>query len=108
MSRMLDDVELRLFTRELQHTPSGRRYLKAWNAIGVAGKNLARLDNTVGIVEGSEDERRSLQRAYIEACENASLALDVLNQLYGWPDVSPARSFTFRPSRFQRRARTAP
>ena len=105
----MDDEDLRAFTRELQHTPAGRRYRKAWNGIGVAGKNLCRLDNTIGIVEGTEDERRALQRAYIQACEEASIALDVLNRLYGWPEVTPELGFRYQPPPLQspRRARKA-
>lgn len=86
------DPEIMRFQRELQHTPAGRSYRRAWAMMVSARRNM----------EGLKGESHVLnmnRRAYAEAAHEASTALDVLRQLYNWPDPLPSKppEFIYQP-----------
>lgn len=92
---MLNDPEMARFLTELQHTPIGRRYRKAWETAQEALKALARMrsESSTNIAL-----REGVRRRYIAASDQASLALGRLTELYGWPaDARFKPDFTYQP-----------
>jgi len=94
MARMLKDPEMVYFLAELQHTPAGRSYRRAWNSMISALRNMQNLKGESRVLDMN-------RRAYAEASKQASTALDVLRQTYGWPEpfaaVEGQPSFTYQP-----------
>src|SRR5271156_5831675 len=78
MARMLKDPEMVYFLAELQHTPAGRSYRRAWNNMISALRNMQSLRGESQVLDLN-------RRAYAEASREASVALDVLTQTYSWP-----------------------
>lgn len=94
---------MKKFVRELQDTPAGRRYRRAWREMTDLGRHLKYWKG------GTDAERAEVQRIYIKCCEEASTALDVLNRIYAWPEVYPAAVVNYQPpSRGSRRSPTKP
>jgi|SRR5271166_5412055 len=99
MSGVVDDPEIKYFMRELQHTPAGEAYRRAWGRMFKAAGNIKRL-----FASGENDGPllHFNRRAYAEASREASVALDVLNRLHSWPEEAPSTRFdsglfTYRP-----------
>jgi hypothetical protein len=99
------DPDMKAFQRVLQDTPAGKRFRHAWRT----SRDLGALLHTWTL--GSEEERRDIQRRYIDACEQASTCLDVLNAAYQWPEPFPSVSegVIYRaPARARRQSPKAP
>ena len=107
MSRTRKDKEMVHFIAELQHTPAGIRYRKAWDEAQKALKAVYRINGESGATEAARD---AMRRMYIARQEQASLALGVLVQTYQWPyEAEAAENFTYQPpARASRQRRTAP
>lgn len=93
VSRMLRDPELLYFTRELQHTPAGRRYRKAWNEMAQAA----------AFINTKPTDLHGARLRYIDACQTCTIALDALHALYNWPEAPMDLEFQFTPARRFRR-----
>jgi hypothetical protein len=88
MSKLLSDADFKRFHRELQHTPAGRRYRKAWHQMAVIHNQIRRLDTDFAAVTEYQSERRGLQLVYQAMSNEASACLEVLNRIYAWPEVA--------------------
>jgi hypothetical protein len=104
MSRILKDKEMTYFLTELQHTPEGVRYRKAWDMRQRALKNI--------YGAATEADRDIARRQYIANADQATLALGVVTKVHGWPkDAQFEPSFTYRRPRAiqaRNRAKGAP
>jgi hypothetical protein len=82
MSRMLKDPEMNHFLAELQHTAAGKSYRRAWHTMIQALRNMEHLKGESPILDMN-------RRSYAEASNAASTSLDVLSQVYNWPEPRP-------------------
>jgi hypothetical protein len=95
MSRILKDAEMMYFVQELQNTPAGARYRRAWDQ---AQRALKAVYSINAESTSSEFAKDAVRRLYIARAEEASLALSVLVKLHRWPVEAQAHEqFTFRP-----------
>jgi len=89
------DQDIERFRTGLHATRHGLRLRMAMHEGNIAIKQIERFKFLGGAAAG---EVESWQRAYIKACNNASLAIDSLFDAYQWPaDGARDRSFAYRP-----------
>lgn len=95
------------FISDLQHTPAGIRYRKAWDAAQRALKSIMRMQSMEDV---NVDLLNAVRRDYIARMDKASLALGVLSETYAWPrEAHFVSTFTYQPpARGAPRRRTEP
>lgn len=92
------DADDRVFMKTLGETRHGLRLKLAIHEGRVACQQIARMQQLGGTRSQSAIE--SWRRAYVDACNRASLAIDELWDAHQWPtDAGRARRFEWRPAR---------
>ena len=92
------DADDRQFELNLGETRSGLRLKLAIHESRIARQQIARLQVMRG--QRSQSAVESWRRAYVAACNRASMAIDELWDAHQWPtDAGRDRRFAWRPAR---------
>lgn len=92
------DSDLQRFEAGLNQTGAGLRLRLAMHEGNIALQQLRRLEQQIPINKRSAVE--SWRKAYIAACNRASMAIDELFDAHQWPeDGARNRRFEWRPAK---------
>lgn len=107
---LFKDPDFKRFQVELQHTPAGLRFRRAWNDMHRACKLMGTPTFSGRGSQLLDVKVDHYQREYIKASERASDAVYELTVLFNWPTESQSlATFTWKPtSRALRQRRNGP
>ena len=97
VSKLMKDADMVYFLGELQNTPLGARYRKAWDSKIELSRTIQKLCRCA-LSTSQALQLADVRLRYLRACDQASEALGQLTEIYGWPaDSKFDRTFKYQP-----------